>query len=117
MPDRSRAKKRGAAREYQHTNRREPNSPRLIRRLKPASIIEERWKHSPWTHFAHLQIHSHINKREKAQPPLAETSVNCNVYIEVVRKLGIGTASGWLQRLIGDRAVIHQREEVVTKWG
>jgi hypothetical protein len=36
----------------------------------------------------------------QAQPPLAGTSSATEFNVEVIEKLVIGTASGWLQRLV-----------------
>src|SRR5207244_2491368 len=110
MPDRSRANKRGAAREYQHTNRREPNSPRLIRRLKPAStlLIQERCKHSPWTHFAQL-TNPQPYQRDGAEPPLVRASAANMRNCFIKSNLDFTAASGWLQRLVRRGAWLHRK--------
>jgi hypothetical protein len=56
-----------------------------------------------------------VAEREQAQPPLAGASMNWNVGVEVIRKLGIGTSSGWLHRFNGHPAVIHGRAKWLSK--
>ena len=58
-------------------------------------------------------------QREQAQPPLAGASFAAEFSFEVIKKLLIGTASGWLERLVrpfgmlGDRLIRHQQLETL----
>src|SRR5436190_6438890 len=101
MPDRSSPAQAGPEQpaNISITNRREPNSPRLISRLKPAPTYLLRAMQTltpdPFCPLTDPQPY----QRDGAEPPLAAASLanieNCFIKVN----LDLTAASGWLQRL------------------
>src|SRR5437773_2342300 len=102
MPDRSSPAQAGPEQpaNISITNRREPNSPRLISRLKPAPTYLLRAMQTltpdPFCPLTDPQPY----QRDGAEPPLAAASLanieNCFIKLN----LDLTAASGWLQRLV-----------------